>query len=202
MQRQYAPIPVIIGNNANETLGWADTAGPVTDEASYGAALDRVFGAAARDQILALYPASAYASPREAFAQVTTDAEFTCKSRAVARALSQAQKEPVFRYFFNQMLENDPQLKERRVDHTIEQAFLFGWQGKYQPSDIERTVQRQLVGYWIRMAKVGNPNGGGAVEWTAASATNDAYLEIGATVVPRSGPANAHCDFWDRTPLL
>jgi carboxylesterase type B len=64
---------------------------------------------------------------------VTTDAAFTCKSRSVARALSQAQKEPVYRYFFNQTLESDPQLKALRVAHTIEHPFLFGWQGTIPP---------------------------------------------------------------------
>ena len=202
-QRQYAPIPVIIGSNTDETLGWADTAGRVTDDASYNAALDKVFGAAARDRILALYPASAYPSPREAFAQATTDAEFTCKSRRIANALSQVQREPVYRYLFNQMLENDPQLKTRRVAHTIEHAFLFGWQGTYRPSDVDRAVQRRVVGYWTRMAKTGNPNGGNDPEWPAVSNEHDAYLEIGATTIAhRDGPTNAHCDFWDATPLL
>jgi hypothetical protein len=41
-------MPVIIGNNRDETLLWADTAGRVTDEATYGAAIDKVFGAEAR----------------------------------------------------------------------------------------------------------------------------------------------------------
>ena len=203
MQRQYPGFPVIIGSNADETLAWADTAGQVTDEASYGAAIDQVFGTAIRDRILALYPAQAYPSPREAFAQLTTDAAFTCKSRSVARALSQAQKEPVYRYFFNQTLENDPQLKALRVAHTIEHPFLFGWQGTYRPSDTDRAVQSHLVGYWTRMAKTGNPNGGGDPEWPAVSNENDAYLEIGATTIARpGGPANARCDFWDKTPLL
>ena len=134
---------------------------------------------------------------------MTTDAAFTCKSRSVARALSQAQKEPVYRYFFNQTLENDPQLKALRVAHTIEHPFLFGWQGTYRPSDTDRAVQSHLVGYWTRMAKTGNPNGGGDPEWPAVSNEHDAYLEIGATTAARAGgPANAHCDFWDETPLL
>jgi para-nitrobenzyl esterase len=65
------------------------------------AAVDKVFGPAARDRILQLYPASAYASQRAAFARITTDAEFTCQSRRVARVLARAQKEPVYRYLFN-----------------------------------------------------------------------------------------------------
>jgi para-nitrobenzyl esterase len=157
-QGRYPAMPVVIGNTTEETLGWADTAGRVTDQASYGAAVEKVFGAAARDRILALYPSTAYASPRTAFAQVTTDAEFTCRSRSVARAFSQMQKKPVYRYVFNRALDNDPQQKALGVGHTIEHPFFFAWQGTYQPSDTDRAVQRQIVGYWTRMAKADNPN--------------------------------------------
>jgi hypothetical protein len=51
------------------------------------------------------------------------------------------------------------------------------------------------------MAKTGNPNGGGDPEWPTYSPENDAYLEIGATTVAESGPAEAHCDFWDAVPF-
>jgi para-nitrobenzyl esterase len=200
-QHRYPAMPVIIGNTAEETLGWADTAGAVTDEASYAAAIDKVFGAASREKIMALYPASAYPSPRRAFAQVTTDAEFTCKSRNVARALAQVQQAPVYRYVFKQTLENDPKTKAQGAAHTIEHAFLFGWQGTYQPSDVDRAVQRQVVGYWTRMAKTDNPNGGGDPEWPVAGFIGDAHLEIGAKTVVRKDSSDAHCDFWDVTTM-
>jgi para-nitrobenzyl esterase len=199
---QYPPMPVIIGNTAGETWGWADTAGPVTDAASYAAAIDTVFGAPARERILALYPVGAYASPRKAFTQVTTDAEFTCASRRVARTLARAQQEPVYRYLFDQALENDPQQKASGPIHTVEHPFLFAWQGAYRPTDAERAVQRSLVGYWTRMAKTGDPNGGGDRAWPIAARDGDIYLEIGATTDAKSGPTGAHCDFWDQVPLL
>jgi len=201
-QGRHAAVPVIIGNSTEETWGWVDTAGQVIDEASYGAALDKVFGAPARERILALYPASAYANPRRAFAQVTTDAEFTCKSLAVARALSRAQKEPVYRYLFSHRLENDPQLRSLGSTHTIEHPFLFAWQGTYQPSKTDRGVQLLLVGYWTRMAKAGNPNGGGDPQWPPAMSEKSAFLEIGALTAAKDDPADAHCDFWDTVPLL
>jgi len=201
-QRRYPAMPVIIGNDAEETLGWADTAGQVTDETTYAGALDKVFGAAARERILQLYPASAYPSPRRAFMRATTDAEFTCKSRSVARVQAGAQKEPVYRYLFTHVLENDPQLKALGSAHTVEHLFLCGWRGTYRPSDVDRAVQKQLVGYWTRLAKTGNPNGGADPEWPAISGDGEAYLEIGADTGARRGPADAHCDFWDATPLL
>jgi len=132
----------------------------------------------------------------------TTDAEFTCKSRSVARVQAGAQKEPVYRYLFTHVLENDPQLKALGSAHTVEHLFLCGWRGTYRPSDVDRAVQKQLVGYWTRLAKTGNPNGGADPEWPAISGDGEAYLEIGADTGARRGPADAHCDFWDATPLL
>ena len=53
MEGKYPSMPVIIGNTSEETMPWADTAGRVTDDASYVAAIDRVFGAGSRERILA-----------------------------------------------------------------------------------------------------------------------------------------------------
>jgi para-nitrobenzyl esterase len=197
-EQRHPAMPIIIGNTARETWGWSSF---VTDETSYIAALDKAFGAAARDRILKLYPVSAYASPRAALAQVTTDAEFTCTSRRVARTLSKAQREPVFRYIFDHSLENDPQLKALGAIHTLEHAFLFAWQGRYRPTDIDLVIQRRIVGYWTRLAKNGNPNGGGDPDWPAHSA-NDVYLEISASLAAKTGPLTANCDFWDGMPML
>ena len=138
MEGKYPPMPVIIGNTSEETMPWADTAGRVTDDASYAAAIDRVFGAGSRERILAQYPAKSYPTPRLAFMQVTTDSEFTCQSRRVARALSKAQRDPVYRYVFTQAQENDPALKAAGVAHTVEHAFLFP--GKYQPTEAEAAI--------------------------------------------------------------
>jgi para-nitrobenzyl esterase len=201
-QSQYPAMPAIIGSTTGETLGWADSAGKIIDEASYAAAIDKVFGAAARERIVKLYPANAFASPRHAFAQVTTDAEFTCASRRVGRAFARSQKPQVYRYLFARALENDAALKALGPTHTVEHPFLFAWQGKYRPDDAEHVIQRQMVGYWTRMAKSGDPNGGGSPEWPAASQGRDPYLEIGVAMTAKTGDAGAHCDFWDETPLL
>jgi len=192
---KYPTMPVIIGTTSEETLPWADTAGQVTDEASYTAAIDRVFGTAVRERILANYPATSYRTPRLAFIRVTTDSEFTCQSRRVARVLSKMQREPVYRYIFARALENDPALKAAGASHTIEHAFLF--RGRYQPTETEVAIRREIVGYWTRMAKTGNPNGGYDPQWPASTIESDSYLEVGATTAAKNGPADAKCDFWD-----
>jgi para-nitrobenzyl esterase len=93
-------------------------------------------------------------------------------------------------------------LKALGATHTVEHPFFFAWQGKYRPSDTDRAIQREMVGYWTRMAKTRNPNDGGDPEWPAYSPENDAYLEISAHTTAKSGPAEAHCNFWDGVPLL
>ena len=199
MEGKYPSMPVIIGNTSEETMPWADTAGRVTDDASYAAAIDRVFGAGSRERILAQYPLKSYPTPRLAFMRVTTDSEFTCQSRRVARAFSKTQREPVYRYIFTQVQENDPALKAAGVAHTVEHAFLFP--GKYQPTEAEAAIQHQMAGYWARMARTGNPNGGNDPQWPASTVENDSYLEIGEATAAMKGPAEAKCDFWDTVPF-
>jgi para-nitrobenzyl esterase len=199
MEGKYPTMPVIIGNTLEETMPWADTAGRVTDEASYAAAIDKVFGTVSRERILAQYPVKSYPTPRLAFMRVTTDAEFTCQSRRVARAFSKKQRELVYRYIFTQAQENDPTLKAAGVAHTVEHAFLFP--GKYPPTEAEASIQRQMAGYWARMARTGNPNGGNDPQWPASTVENDAYLEIGAATAAMKGPTEAKCDFWDTVPF-
>lgn len=200
-RRAYPHMPVMIGNTAEETQHFIDAAGPVTDQASLAGAVAQVFGAGPVPRILAQYPAGAYASPRAAFVKITTDAEFTCQSRRVARAFAGVQAEPVFRYRFSHALENDAFQKSQGAIHTVEHPFLFSWQGSYVPTPAELAMQRQMVGYWSRMAKNGDPNGAGAPPWPAAGARNDAYLEMGPTMRAAAGPDDAHCDFWDGIAL-
>jgi para-nitrobenzyl esterase len=199
LEGKYPSIPVIIGNTSEETMPWADTAGRVTDDASYAAAIDRVFGAGSRERILAQYPLKSYPTPRLAFMRATTDSEFTCQNRRVARAFSKTRREPVYRYIFTQAQENDPALKAAGVAHTVEHAFLFP--GNYQPTEAEAAIQRQMAGYWARMARTGNPNGGNDPRWPASTVENDSYLEIGAATAVMKGPAEAKCDFWDTVPF-
>jgi para-nitrobenzyl esterase len=196
-QGKFPAMPVIIGNTFEETSPWANTAGNVTDQASYGAAVEKVFGAAQRDRVLTQYPASSYPSPRAAFVRVTTDAEFTCQSRRVARTLFKAQKPPVYRYVFAHAQDGDPALKAGGAAHTLEHAYLFPARGKYQPTAADTTIAKQMAGYWTRMAATGNPNGGADPQWPAWSPEQDGYLEISANTGGKRGPADAKCDFWD-----
>jgi para-nitrobenzyl esterase len=198
-RRAHAAMPIIIGNTADETLGWVRGGTAIADAPTYAAEIEKVFGAPARERILAAYPLSAYASPEDAFIRLTTDGQFTCPSRRVARAFSAAQKEPVYRYLFAHSMENDPPLKAVRANHTIEHAFLFPFQGTYTPNDADAAVQRSIVRYWTQFAKRGDPNDGAGPRWPVAA--GDAYLEIAASPSARNGPGPGQCDMWDALPV-
>jgi para-nitrobenzyl esterase len=112
------------------------------------------------------------------------------------------QKQPVYRYLFDYKLENDPEQKALGPIHTIEHPFLFSWEGKYRPTDADRVVQDRMVNYWTRFIKTGSPNGGDGPKWPAISVGANEYLEISASTAAKSGPESAHCDYWDKTPML
>lgn len=200
-RREHAAMPVIIGDSTDETMLFVNAVGPISDGATYHAAIEKVFGTPAAPRIRAAYPAESYRSPREAFVRVTTDALFTCQSRRVAGTLARSQKEPVYRYLFAHTLENDPQQKALGAVHTIEHMFFFPWQGTYRPVAADLNVQQGMIRYWTNMAKSGRPGAHGTLSWPAYTPQNDAYLEIAADNSVKPGPHNAKCEFWDTVTL-
>jgi para-nitrobenzyl esterase len=196
-EKKHQAMPVILGTTAEETMQFVNAAGPVTDAASYAAAVEKVFGSGPRDAILAHYPIADYASPRAAFVAATTDGELMCTTRKVARTLAAAQSEPVWRYVFTHFLANDPEERKNGSIHTVEHPFFFGWQGRYVPSGADRGLQEAMLLYWSRMAWNGNPNGPGTPDWPAYQAAADSYLELAPGPRAGGGWRRDKCDFWD-----
>lgn len=196
----YNRVPVIIGNSTAETMQFVNAVGPVTDEASYEAAIGQVFGAGNMPRIRGAYPLAAYSTPREALVRLTTDALFTCQSRRIARLLSREQREPVYRYLFDHVLANDPAQLALGAVHTIEHAFLFAWEGSYVPTADDLSVQALMVSNWTRLARTGRLASWGSNAWPEQQ-RGDPFLRIAPTATVEAGDAGAQCDFWDTVPL-
>jgi para-nitrobenzyl esterase len=101
--------------------------------------------------------------------------------------------------------ENDPTLNTLRAFHGAELPFVFGspqliFGGPYTPSASEVTLAGQMMGYWSRFAKTGDPNGSGATSWPHYDATTDAMLQIDETQTKINGYHNQQCDYL--VPLL
>ncbi len=192
---EHNHVPFVVGANENET-GQA-----VKDmtEAEYEAAVALLFGDLA-DEVLAEYPASEYATPRDAYVAVTSDAKFICGARRIAQVASASQPEPVFRYHFTHVLDNvGPMGKKNGAFHGLELFFVFDHLtvAGYQASAGEKDLAAAIGGYWSRLGATGDPNGEGAVTWPVYDAATDPYLRLDTTITAEQGVHTDKCDFWD-----
>ncbi len=191
-----AHIPVIIGNNLEESAGWVDGVARITDDDTYATAVERLFGQSARAQILNQYPSAQFSSPREAFLRATTDAMFTCATRRVANAIVTGGGGPVFRYHFTYRNEaSEP------VGHSTEMPYLFQSWTNYKPGNRDRAVSDQMIRLWTRMAKTGNPVGDDASGWRPVRRQDSSYMELNASFMLKQREADAKCGFWDSVAL-
>ncbi len=200
-------VPVLLGVNRDEGWTFVQRSFPtnVTLE-QYAAALASEFGADA-GAVFDAYPASDFASPKDALAAAVGDAEYVCEARRVARMI-EGTGVPVFLYVFNR--EVDP-VSPDRVVHGLEVNFVFG--NNYgpplfpaytlDPADLD--LFHAIAGYWIRFANSGNPNSDdpAIVHWPAFSRPAgqgrgvDKYLALAASIQQGLRIKESQCDFWE-----
>ena len=151
------------------------------------------------EQALALYPVSKYGTPKAAYIAAMSDADFTCPTRRLARTLSKAQSEPVYRYLFTHAMERGPDA-QLGAFHILSQFFLFDRYETYpyEPSDPERGLSKLLQGYWGRFTS-GNPNGGGAPGWEPYGPSRDPVMLLDLHPVLATDLRPDECNFWDRS---
>jgi len=211
LQQQGSPVPLLLGSNREEWSVFDDPNSQI-DDAAYAAAIHQrfdQFGAGVADQVLSLYPATAYSTPAYALIAVDSDFNMTCEVRNAARAAAAADHQPVWRYFYTHAFENDPSLAVYGAFHTAELFFVFGNFNDglqpgggivYTPSPADLTFSQALMGYWTRFAGAGNPNGAGATPWPAYDANTDTMLQLDDTFAPIDGYHNPQCDCLSTLP--
>jgi para-nitrobenzyl esterase len=165
----------------------------IADAAQYEAEVRALLPARA-DTLLALYPASAYATPKDAFDALVTDLVFVCPTRLQTRLLA-ARGTATYQYLWSKLTAFG-RAAQLGVYHGSELPFIFGnLSATSGTGAAERALSAELVGYLGRYAVAGDPNGAGAPAWPArtADAATDAYLEIDDTTVARSGLHDGKC---------
>ncbi len=211
LQRLGSPVPLLIGSNHDEDFADNDLS-QVMDAAQYAAALTTKYGASAGGQVLAQYPANFDSNnPWYAYIDVQTDHDYTWEVRNLARAASGAQRPPVWRYLFTHSYENDAYLNSLRAFHTAELNFVGGnfqqvyYIGlPYTPTSDEITLSDEIIGYWTRFAKTGNPNGAGAAGWLPYDVVTESIMQLDTThlgPLPGVGYRNAECDLLQTLPF-
>ena len=189
---RFNRVPFITGSNQDE--GTVFTRGQmIPDEAAYRAAVtplvpDHV------DDVLRLYPISAYGSAFAAFTAFAGDAVFGCPSRAQARLVA-ATGTPAFQYYFSKLNQRAHAVTGLGVYHSAEIAYVFGrFTGFFARTDADTTVADAMGAAWVRFAASGNPNAMGASTWPAFTATNDTYMEFGDMIRTATGLRRDRCD--------
>jgi para-nitrobenzyl esterase len=189
--------PLIVGANKDEgTLFHSVFFGAeVANEADYRGALERRFGLANVDAIIARYPVATFGTANRALAEVTGDAFFACPARRTARSVA-AVGAPVYFYSFERALEQ-PFLADLGVFHSSEIPFLFQADPRFPLGRVgtAQDVADTLQGYWTRFAKSLDPNGGGAIAWPTYD--GDRHLTIDRVTAEGRGLRADACDFWD-----
>jgi para-nitrobenzyl esterase len=212
LQQNGSPVPLLIGSTREEASGGSlsddPTVTPPLDEAGYEAALHAEFdpiGAGVAKKVLDFYPARHYDAPVYALIAVDSDFQDICEDRNVARTAVRANGPSVWRYLYTHRYENDTFLNTLRAFHTAELPFVFGspqliFGGPYTPSAAELTFASQMMGYWSRFAKTGDPNGMGATSWPHYDSGTDAMLQLDERQAVINGYHNRQCDYL--LPLL
>jgi para-nitrobenzyl esterase len=143
------------------------------------------------------YPISAYDSPSTALAAVWTDSSWACPALDTDRLLSG--KVPTYAYEFAD--EKAPWASDGTTPsfptgafHAAEVRYLFEdpqFAGPLTAS--QRKLSDQMIGYWTRFARTGNPNGPGTPSWPRFAA--DRVRSLGGNA--GADLAQEHrCGFW------
>jgi para-nitrobenzyl esterase len=198
-----AHVPIVFGSNSDETSLELAQAYPQGITAQQYAAMVLTYASGSQalaDQILAMYPAANYATPLEAYVQVTTDAKFTTTASydACVTALGQSDA-PVWRYFYTHHLDDGTAIeKALGAWHGQELAFVFTdlGAGGYKPSAGELTLDDTIDADWASMAASGAPTG--SPSWPKYDPASDPYVQLDDTVTTGTGLRTAQVQFWNK----
>jgi para-nitrobenzyl esterase len=188
---RFNRVPFITGSNQDEgTVFTTDL--EIPDEAAFRDAVRRLVPDHV-DEVLRLYPLSAFPSAHAAFTTFAGDAAFGCASRAQARLVA-ATGTPAYQYYFSRLNPGERALG-LGVYHSSEIAYVFGrFTGLLVRAAPDAAVSDAMGSAWVRFATPGDPNAPGASTWPAFTAANDTYLEFGDTIRTATGLRRERCD--------
>ena len=191
------PIPMMIGNNAQEM------AGPKPE--AMRKAVAEAFGINA-DKALAFYgldvPGDGNTDPKygSVSLQFQTEGNLPERCGAVQEAIwHSTAKNPVYEYQFDHAIPGQP-----APHHSAELPYVFGnllpvaqnyLGGPYGEAD--RRISNEMQTYWTNFAKTGNPNGAGMPNWPKFDPAERAYIEFTDNgPVAKAGLRRQICDLF------
>jgi len=178
----FAKVPYLLGSNIEEGQIFFLGATPVTTEAEYSAALQRLFSTSAAS-VEQQYPVTDFATPQDALVRVWGDYRLVCTTYDSARRVL-AHGSNVFMYNF----------ARNGATHGFELPYVFGTLSN--PGSDDANLSDSMQGYWTRFADKGDPNGESAIIWPAFDATNVSRINFDVPSSAITGFRRTQCDFW------
>jgi len=191
-------VPLIIGANANETSLWVPLQ---MTEQQLGQAINQSFGAIWSQPLRNVYSSDNFGTPRAAWTQLTTDAQFVCPTRYIARLASTTT--PVFRYFFARGPDGDFG-DFHGAWHGLDLVYLFQHMdgleasGTYPAAAADRTVESAMGATWAAFADTADPGDGSGHSWPAYDVQTDPTFVFGDSIGVVEGVRTLRCDLWDQ----
>ena len=214
---QFNRVPVMEGSNHDEYRLFVEAffelpTGTPTNITNYptrvNAAFGSVFDATTLSYIVNTvypFPAATYPAPSIALGTVGTDGLFACNSRTSIRRM--AKFVPVFAYEFND--QNAPELfwppdtisgMPYGAAHASEIQYIFNLpqSGQNPLNTAQELLSGEMVRYWTRFARFGNPNSFFTHFWPQYNPTKDIFRSLNTQgPTTESGFATDHkCGFW------
>lgn len=193
-----APVPIILGNNADESAQWVPVG---LAEEDYLTWLDAVFGPLAT-AIGEIYSVANFGTPRLAKIQLTTDLQFHCPTRRIARALAEREAGETWRYFFA-LASDPPGPAPPAAFHGLELVYVFQRLaalqalGQFDASTEQEDAEAAIGGYWTSLAATGVPSASGSADWTAYDPAVDNSLVIAEEIRMEAAVRGPRCGALD-----
>ncbi|MCS6936567.1 MAG: carboxylesterase family protein [Candidatus Bipolaricaulota bacterium] len=185
-------VPLIAGTTGNEASIFTLSLN-IQTVAQYEAYVRSLFRGLA-NQVLALYPAAPYPSPKAALDALLSDVFFVCPTRRFVRDVSQYQPK-TFLYHFTYVTRAAAQAGLGAF-HGSEIPFVFG--NAANPTPQERALSNSMMTYWTSFAKTGDPNEGKLPTWPAYTLSEDPHLQLDIPIRADKNLRKPYCDFWER----
>ncbi len=193
---EHNHMPFVIGTNADETELFM----PAIYNTCFDVALDQYqrLGPDLASAVSQRYPCFSYLLARHAQVAWTTDAQFTCEARRIARAMAANQSQPVYRYRYTHIGRGSA-MTLLRATHTAELPFVFdtvdAWGGVATPA--EQKMTSALQSYWASFAGTKTPRAPGAAAWPRYTTASERVLVLDQEPAAAAKPESDPCDLWD-----